>query len=472
MLPKTFPVTCHTDFVGKGSTFVAIEGQNENGLLYVPKALQKGATTIVIKQGVEISKELRQKIKQAGAVLKRVKNDRVALATLSAQAADNPAKKLKIFAITGTKGKTTTAHVLYHLLVSSGFKTALIGTIENKISTMRKPFKTNLTTPQPDYLHQFFKLCVKKKVEYVVMETAAQAVTFCKLETLEFEGAIFTNLDREHGELYPTMEEYFQTKAAILKRAKKPLTQLINIDDVYGQRLWEENKNKGYLSFGQKESVYTILIPPGSFFPLFILNGLLFEYSGHFPGEYNIYNIAAAVAICLEQKIDFGTIQKGLHSLTSLPGRYEPHELPNGAWAIIDYAHTPASFEALFKTVKKEWTKQLIVIFGAGGGKDHEKRPLMGAIAAKYADLILLTSDNPGYENPQKIAKQIEAGIEKEDRYKVFIELDREQAIRNAYAASYRDSTILLLGKGPDEYQKIKGQVIPFQERVILQSLN
>ncbi len=350
MFPETFPVTCHTDFVEFGSTYVVIQGQNQNGLVYIEKALSKGAKTIVVETGVTLTKELKEAIKVAGATLKRVANARKALAVLSAQSADYPANKLKVLAITGTKGKTTIAHVLYHLLVTAGFKTALIGTIENKISTLKESFKTPWTTPQADYLHQFFKLCVKQGTQYVVMEAAAQGETFHKLDTLEFDGAIFTNLEQEHGELYQTMEDYFQVKAAIMQRVKKGGLQLVNNDDQYGKRLVQEHN---YASFGKSKSTYQIMIPEVSLKPTFLLNNHPFYYDKQFPGEYNIYNIAAAVALCLHAGISIQAIERGLYEIPTLPGRYEPYQLPNGAWAIIDYAHTPGSFEALFKTERK-----------------------------------------------------------------------------------------------------------------------
>lgn len=434
-LPTVFPVTCHTDYVAKGSTFVAIKGQTTEGTKYIEAALQKGATRIVIQKGTQLAEKTQKEINRLGVNVLEVDDARVALATLSAQAAGYPAKQLKLLGITGTKGKTTTAWMLFHLLKQAGHSVALLSTVENYINDY--VFKTPLTTPQPDYLHQFFKLCVTAEVEYVVMEVAAQATTFKRIETLQFDGLIFTNLDREHGELYPTMEEYFTAKYALFSYAKKDAPVLINADDVYGKRILAEHPN--FIPY-KKEGI----VPKDSF-----------------PGDFNKYNYTAAVS--LAQQLGIKISQK--NELPLLKGRLEKYVLSNNIQVFIDYAHTPSSFENLFTTVRP-WTEQLVVLFGAGGGKDHEKRPLMGKIADQYADVIFITSDNPRHENPQIIANEIVAGVTKKE--KVVIELDREVAIQKALAIAQPGAVILLLGKGPDEYQLVGEVKTFFSEKEII----
>lgn len=466
MLPKIFPVTCHTDYVGKGSTFVAITGMNQDGTTYIESALQKGAQKIVIEESLELSQGLLDAIHKAGAVIERVADTRQALALLSAQAAGYPARKLKLLGITGTKGKTTTGHILYNLLMSAGYSVALLNTVENKIGadiTLPAP----LTTPQPDYLHQFFKLCIEQKIEYVVMEVAAQAMTFKRIETLVFDGLIFTNLDREHGELYPTMQEYFETKCQLFKYAKPNAPILVNADDEYGKKILTKNRaNKQYKSYGKSEyNNYCALFNEQEL----VIDQEHFMYK-NFPGQFNGYNLLAALGLCFELKVNKELLKKGTLSLPRLRGRLEEYKLPNGARAFIDYAHTPASFKGLFETVRP-WTNHLIVVFGAGGGKDHTKRPLMGQYAAEFADLVILTADNPRNEKVEAIIDDIKVGIASEFKDKVIVQIDRQKAIEKAYECSIKTSIILILGKGPDEYQIIGNEKILFQERIILKNL-
>lgn len=443
-IPKQFPVTCHTDYVGKGTTFVAINGQNQNGTRYITQALQKGATTIVLEKNNDI-KTITEQVKKAKAQLQIVNNARVALASLSAQAAGYPTKKLKLLGITGTKGKTTTAHMLYHCLKKANYNTALLSTIENKIGNTI--FEAPLTTPQPDYLHQFFKLCAEHNVKYVVMEVAAQAMTFKRIETLQFDGLIFTNLDREHGELYKTMEDYFAEKCLLFNYKKRDAPVLVNTQNKYGKIVLETNPT--FSSYTSKQAD---------------------DYNcPHFPGEFNKSNLAAVIGLCEQLGIANDIVHKAVSTLPPLKGRLEKYELPHNVKVYIDYAHTPASFEALFKTVRP-WTDNLIIVFGAGGGKDHHKRPLMGAVAAKYADVIVLTSDNPRNESPRAIVKDIVAGFAKEETHKIIVELDRKKAIEKAYKKAQPNTIILLLGKGPDEYQIEKNSKTNFSEREIIKS--
>jgi UDP-N-acetylmuramoyl-L-alanyl-D-glutamate--2,6-diaminopimelate ligase len=458
MMPTVFPVTCHTKYVGPGSTFVVIKGQVTDGLQFVSEALKKGAKTIVVERGVPLSGCIQKEIYAAGALCKTVQNTRSALATLSAQVAGNPAKKLKILGITGTKGKTTTAFILKHLLQSTGKKVALLSTVHNKINELI--FKSPLTTPQPDYLHQFFKLCVEQEIEYVVMEIAAQATTFKRLEAIDLTGLIFTNLDQEHGELYPTMQDYFKAKQEICTYLKKGAHLLVNNDDEWGKKLLKKYPGR---SFGQIKANYC-------FEHIFKyecdLNGNRFLYST-VPGLFNTYNVIAAIGICLLLGMFLPELEKGLLSIPQIPGRLEEYRLKNDVRAFIDYAHTPGSFKSLFETVRS-WTEHITVVFGAGGGKDHEKRSLMGYLAGELTDTIIITTDNPRFENPKKIANQIFNGIEKKEQHKVIIELDRAAAIKKAIELTPQKGVILLLGKGPDEYQMVQNQKFLFQEKQYL----
>ncbi len=473
---KTFPqhylVTSHTDHVGPGSTFVAVKGFKQEGSSYILTALEKGATRIVVEEGPELDKEVLEAIVQKKAELLYVPSARRALSELSAKAHGYPAQSLKIIGITGTKGKTTTAYLLEHILKTSGYKTALLGTI--KYSILDQEYAAPLTTPQPDYLHTFFALCREQGVDFVVMEAAAQALSVHRLDHVSFDATIFTNFSLEHSEFYESLDHYFAAKSQIYKLVKPSGLVVVNGDDqkvaasvpnhlacetitVQGRGTYKGIVLESGLS-GLRLSVET---PEGSY--TLVSSALL--------GEFSAYNLLASVAVAHRYGIGRELIQKALESFQGVPGRICRYTLANGAVAVIDNAHTPSSFEAFFSAVRP-LSPHIIALFGAGGDRDALKRPLMGAVAAQYADEIILTTDNPRSEEAEDIVKAILEGIPLEHRHKVHVDLDRERAIRTAYSHSQAGSLLALLGKGPVEYQHIKDQKIPFSEVSVLRSLH
>jgi len=475
----TFPVTSHTDYVTTNSTFVVIKGQKEDGSAYIKKALEKGASTIVIEVGTELSSELKQLLAEHDAHVEYVGNARKALAYLSAEAAGHPAKKLKLFGVGGTKGKTTTVSMLAHLLKALGKKVAFISTALVSLDTGKNELADfdctgTLTTPQPDYVHQFLKLCVDKGVEYVVLEVAAQAHTFFRLEDIEFEGVIFTNLDREHGELYPCMEQYFSEKQKLFTHVKPGGSIVINADDQYGQRLLKGNA-LGAKSFG---------VTTSADYDATLLSDTLIEqealiesdkatfictYQG-FPGLYNLSNMVGALSLLAEQNFPINELAENVIIFPVVPGRLEMQPLANGAQAVIDYAHTARSFEHVLSLMRPR-TDHLIVVFGAGGGKDVDKRSAMGEVASRLADVVIVTDDNPRFEDPTVISDQIVSGAKAKHAHKVTVIHDRQAAIEKAYALSHAGSIIMLLGKGPDDVQIVNAERLFFSEKQVLEQL-
>lgn len=469
--PTIYPVTCHTDYVGKGSTFVAITGMKDDGMRHIPTAIAQGATTVVIEHSRELSHELQNLCKDHNIAVVQVADARKALAQLSARAYDYPAKKLKIIAVTGTKGKSTTVFLIEHILRTAGIKTALLSTVYNKI--LGTVLSTQLTTQQPDYLHTFFNECVHQEVEWVVMEVAAQAFSLHRVEGLEFDCGVFTNFSQEHAEFYKTQDDYFAAKKQLLQQLKSGAPFLINSDDHKVSQLVHDYAHTVTYSL-EKASFYKAYIKQdtlaGITFSLQTAQRCFEFQAPALTGTFNLYNLVAACAVAFENGVSDSDVMKALQTFDGVPGRLNKYSMPNGAAFFIDYAHNPASFTAVLSTLRY-YTNRLIVVFGCGGDRDPIKRPIMGAIASQYADIVIVTADNPRSEQPQDIIKAILAGISTELQHKVVVELDREQAIKKAYEYSSVNTIIAVLGKGPDEYQLIQGVKYPFSERTIIKSL-
>ena len=478
ILPSTWQVTCHTDYIAKGSTFIAIKGQNTDGLEYILQALQKGASKIVVDHSA-LTTDLQQLANSFGAQLVAVDNTRQALSILSAQAWGYPTKKLKIIGVTGTKGKTTSVYALRHVLAQAGKKVAMISGVENMIGDQK--FPANLTTPHPDYLQMFLAQCVLAKIEYVVMEISAQALSLHRVDDLELSGAIFTNLELEHSEFYPSIEQYFVAKCQIFKLLKPHACVVLNDDNSWVQMIGA-NQDKFFnpdfkltiARFGTKNKQSKI----SNYYHLNLINtdlvsGLNFELSdlNHMPimtgvshqvfGSYNAYNLAGVMLCTKLLGLNVNKIEQAITNFMPAPGRLEIYKLPNGARGVVDYAHTPSSFSSVLNLLRSQ-TNHLIIVFGAGGGRDPIKRPVMGQIATQLCDLVILTNDNPRQEDPEQIIKQIIGG---QSQDKILVEQDRGLAIKLAYRNSTPTSIIVLLGKGPDEYQMVGDQKYFFSDR-------
>lgn len=477
-IPSVYPVACHTDHVGPGSTFVAIKGMKDDGIEHIQKALSLGANRIVVEKQVVLSQSIINALEAYNAELLLVENTRKQLALLSAQALGYPAQKLRIIAITGTKGKSTTAFLLEHLLKQAGYKTALLSTVKNRI--LAQEFATHLTTAQPDYLHVFFNTCLQAQVEYVVMEVAAQAVSLYRVAGLTFEALIFTNFSLEHSEFYQSVDDYFAAKADLLTYIKPGAPVILNADDqrVAALAVTEVIKNSPVITFSlhNRHNIHTV----NAFIQKANLSGIkaliktedqeCIVEAPTLVGSFNMYNILATIAFAQTLKIKNNIIEQAFLTFSTIPGRLQRFVLSNGSTAFIDYAHNPASFEAILSALRP-LSSHIIVVFGAGGDRDVTKRPLMGAIASAIADVVILTTDNPRSEDPKLITQDILQGISSEKQSKILVELDRQKAIFKAYELSHSDSMIVLLGKGPDEYQHIQNVKIPFSEAAILRSL-
>ena len=466
-LPKIYPVTSHTDNVGPGTTFVAIPGSKDDGSRYIGVALQRGATTIVIERNVQLSDEVLERIASAQVQLMIVENCRLQLAQLIAQALDYPAKKLKIIGVTGTKGKTSTSYMMHHLLSCQGKKVALISTAEKLIGST--VVTLDLTTPLPEHLHMFFDLCVQHEVEYVVMEVSAQSLTLHRVHGLEFEAGAFTNFSLEHLEFYKSMQDYLDAKVEFFSMIKNPKNMFVNIDDPSGLIIWQAKPEHSSYSLENNRATWYAWtnLQPGSLELTIKHQEQIYTISAPLVGKFNAYNLLAASLIVHSLGFSFDAIARAASLLPQIPGRMEQYPLKNGATCFIDYAHNPSSYEAVLSTLR-QMSSDLIVVFGAGGARDKSKRPMMGAIVEKYADLAIVTSDNPRNESAADIADDIMAGFTGMQNFKSMRELNRTCAIELAYELSKPGTVIAVLGKGRDEYQIVGSLTFPFKERAII----
>lgn len=464
-----YRVCSHTSNVGQGSTYVAIAGTKANGLDFIEQALEKGANRIVVQRSL-VTDAIKKVCKKYKAELVLVDDARAALAELSAQAYDHPAKKLSLLAVTGTDGKTTSCYLLYNMLRHAGKKVALLSGVQHIVGD--EILEADLTTEKPDYLHHFFHLCVQQGIQYVVMEVSAQAHTLNRIDALQFDGSIFTNLAQEHGEWYHNFDEYFAAKLAILKHNKVDAPLVTNADGEWGVKVknhFAHARTSGFKS-GVDHQVTVLQSNANKQLLELKLGKRWVQLETPLIGNYNAQNISGAAALAHVLGVDDAAIQAGVAGFAGAPGRLERYQLANGALAIVDYAHTAQAYQAVLPVLKKQ-ARKLFVVFGAAGGKDKAKRPMMGKLAVAYADMVVLTMDNPRQEDPAVIVQEIMADMTSYEKASVFKELDRAQAIRLAYEYSKPGDIIAIFGKGLEQVQIIGPNRVAYSDVAVVRSL-
>ncbi len=482
LLPTTYPVTCHTEHVGIGSTFVAIKGYSLDGALFIPRAIEKGAKRIVCAADPTLNVPVVDKIedicqpevlraktvKKNGVEYLYVSNTRKALALLSAEALGNPASSLKIIGVTGTKGKTTTSYLIHHILRTVGYRAALLGSIRNVI--IDREMDSSLTTMESDSLHSFFAECLTEGVQYVVMEVSAHALSMYRTYGIKFDGVCFTNLAEEHLDFYEDLDSYFGAKYRLFSQVKEQGLVVINADDCWGrtaaERIAAEKTERTLITGGMDHGDVSFTIDEncrdGLRCTVNSAEVLRLNSSSLF-GAFNASNMTMAALLCQGIGISSHLIEEAMTTFPGVAGRLQPHYLKNGAIAFVDFAHNPSSFEAVLKELRT-LTDDLIVVFGCGGDRDTTKRPVMGQLAAHFGDTVIITNDNPRDEDPDTIIKQIVDGISPELMSRVIIRADRGDAIKEAVERSKKSSLIALLGKGHEDYYLMSGKKLPFDD--------
>ncbi|MDR3264252.1 MAG: UDP-N-acetylmuramoyl-L-alanyl-D-glutamate--2,6-diaminopimelate ligase [Clostridiales bacterium] len=440
--------------VKKGDLFVAIKGGASDGNAYINDAVKNGAVAVVSDDKVCASCGLPYVI---------VKDIREAYAFLSASFFDNPAADMRFIGVSGTNGKTTIAHMIYHILSANGIRAGLTGTIGNIIGG--EVGAADMTTPDP---YEFFGILRKMKdcgTEAAVSEVSAHAVYLKKINPILADVAVFTNCSQDHLDFFETMEKYESVKKSYFTK-KHARTVVLNADDRVGVEIINASDAK-VVSYGIKNpsDVFAVnirLSVNGSVFFANIFDDIA-EVRIPLPGLFNVYNSLAAMTAARLLNISLRDAGDALASLPEIPGRFNFIPSDRGSF-ILDYAHSPDGLKKILTAAKSLSKGKVISVFGCGGNRDRAKRPLMGRISADCSDFTVITSDNPRFEEPQKIMSDIEKGLQGITEQYMNI-IDREEAIKRAYEMSGKNDIVVVAGKGAEPYIDIKGIKYEYSDR-------
>ena len=447
-------VTDNTGRVTEGSLFFCVKGGNFDGHTAAADMLERGAAAVVCDHDLGLGE-------------KQIITDdtRVLYGKVCAAWFGHPERKIKMIGVTGTNGKTTITNVIKHILMSTGHKTGLIGTIRNEIGD--EAFETGNTTPMTYEFMELLDKMVKAGCEYVVMEVSSFGLVQNRIGSSWFGIALFTNLTQDHLDYHKNMENYYQAKKKLFDICD---SAICNIDDDYGRRLFGEiSCDKLTFSTRESASFYADGIkikPTGSSF-WFCNEGKSHFVKAKIPGLFNVSNLTAAMAACLKAGVPLDKIIAAVENYSGVKGRCEVIPTGRDFTVICDYAHTPDAIENVLRSVKEYTSGRLICLFGCGGDRDSTKRPLMAQAAAKYADKLIVTSDNPRTEDPEAIIKDILTGLtDTEVPYDVVT--DRREAIYHALKIAEKGDIIVLAGKGHEDYQIIGEKKTHFDEREVV----
>jgi UDP-N-acetylmuramoyl-L-alanyl-D-glutamate--2,6-diaminopimelate ligase len=453
-------IACDSRKVQRGALFFALRGAKENGQAFIQDAMARGAVAVA-------SEELSTVTTGAKLAVVQVRDARKALASAAANFYDQPASALKLVAVTGTNGKTTTTSVIDAIIKASKAKTGLFGTIAYETPSGKYPAPN--TTPESVDLQGFLAEIRDAGGKYAVLEASSHSLTMDRLWGCHFTAAVFTNLTREHMDYHKTFEDYFAAKKTLFTGTGAGAADcaIVNLDDQYGKQL---------LGLATQTVTYGIDsvadISAKKFQPAF--EGLTF--TAHTPkgkiqitstlvGRINVYNILAAIGAAQAIGLSNEIIESGIRNLESVSGRFQRIDQGQPFLVIVDYAHTDDALESLIRTARELNPKgRIITLFGCGGSKDRTKRPVMGEVTGRLSDLTILSSDNPRSEDPLKIISDIVVGVQKTSG-KYVIEPDREKAIGLAMDEARAGDIVLLAGKGHENYQILADRTLEFDDR-------
>ena len=444
---------------GRGTVFVALPGQKADGASFAAQALKSGAVAVVAERGAPAG---------VGAPWILVGNARLALAHLAAEFFGHPSRQMQVVGITGTNGKTTTSYLTQAIFEAAGMRCGLMGTVTYRIGD--REIAATRTTPEAPEVQGFMRQMVDAGCGACVMEVSSHALAMHRVDGIRFAAGVFTNLTRDHLDFHQDMESYFAAKRRLFEMLPADAPAVINVDDPRGMSL---------LDVGGRPVTYAINreadVTPG---PLtFGLDGLAFDVrmpegvarvKSKLVGKPNVYNILAASATAAALGVSMKAIEQGLQRLPGVPGRFEVVSAgADDITVIVDYAHTDDALRNLLETARPLASRRLITVFGAGGDRDRTKRPLMGMVAARMSDVVVITSDNPRSEDPARIIEEVKLGAEPEARQgkaDVITIVDRREAIVHAVDHASNGDIVLIAGKGHETYQEIGGRTTAFDD--------
>jgi UDP-N-acetylmuramoyl-L-alanyl-D-glutamate--2,6-diaminopimelate ligase len=423
--------------VTSGALYCCVRGATVDGHRFAPAAVQAGAVALLCEHSVDAAAE--QIV---------VPSTRRAMAPVAATFFGNPADKLTVVGVTGTNGKTTTTQMLAAIFQAEGWPTGVLGTLSG-----------GRTTPEAPELQARLAQFVIEGMRAVTMEVSSHALVQHRADAIGFAAAVFTNLSQDHLDYHRNMEEYFAAKARLFEYGRSRI-RVINRDDPWGQRLLATYADA--ITFGLSDAADLQIGPRSS---RFAWRGA--EVRLPVGGEFNVANSLAAATTAEAMDIDASVVAEGLSRLAPIPGRYEAVEAGQDFTVLVDYAHTPDGLQQLLTSARATLApgSRVLLVFGCGGDRDRAKRPLMGEVATRLADVALVTSDNPRHEDPSDIIAEIESGISADQRAKLTVEPDRAAAIRAAIRGARSGDVVLIAGKGHETTQEVADTVLPFDDR-------
>jgi len=446
--------------VKQGDLFICTPGLRMDAHKFAPQAVESGAVALLVDH--ELDLDVAQIV---------VEDVRCALSYVAAQFHDNPARKVHMIGITGTKGKTTTSFLIKSILEEAGKKVGLIGTVCSMIGEEVIPAK--LTTPDPVDTQAMLAQMVDAGVEYVIMEVSAHALALDRLTGIQFEVGAFSNFSQDHLDFFDSMDSYFDCKMRFFEPCMTEKLVYNLDDDRVGAGMSALGREALRIGIREGSDIYANDIEINECGTNFLMS-----WHKHFrvsvqlklAGIFNVYNALLAAGICIQLGISPEDICRGLEDVRAVPGRIELLETGTPYRVILDYAHSPDSLENILKAVRQTAKGRMICLFGCGGNRDSAKRPMMGEIAGELADFCILTSDNPRNEDPMEILAAIEEGINGTGCEYVIIE-NRREAIKYALENAQPGDVVVLAGKGHETYQEIKGVRYPFNEKIVVAEL-
>ena len=448
--------------VTTGSLFVAVRGTTVDGHSFIPLLQYSGVAAIVCEEFPEFIESSITYIK--------VSDSAVALGYLASEWWDNPSRKLNLVGVTGTNGKTTTATLIYEMARLMGYKAGLLSTVCNYVEDEAIP--TNQTTPDSLTINALLHRMVEAGCDYASMEVSSHAAHQHRIAGLHFAGGVFSNLTRDHLDYHKTVEAYLAAKKSFFDGLPSTAFALTNIDDKVGEVMVQNTKARKYTYSLRSRADFTGRIIESR------LDGTTMSFNGRdvevlFTGKFNAYNLTAVYGVSILLGWPLEEVLVGMSRLVPVAGRFQAFHSPKGYTAIVDYAHTPDAVVNVLQAIREVIGNRgsIITVVGAGGNRDKGKRPIMAREAALRSDRLILTSDNPRFEEPGDILRDMEEGLDIEGRKKSLSIVDRREAIRAAAAFAQPGDVILIAGKGHEDYQEIKGVKHHFDDREVVKEV-